>query len=710
MKIYFSSAKARQFDLNTKMMKYNYILTIFLIFSANAIAQNVILNDNFEEDNFNLISDSDNFKVSIDSKGLLLENNHEKNAKWKLIDLNKELDFVDFDVEAKITLIKSDSEKSGYGLVWACYNDYSNYHVVSLNEAKKNLIYWNHNKKYTYDLNWTENDNIKSKRENTIKVSRRAQNVTIYINDEEVLKTNNTAYYGDKFGFILDSKMTIKVTNLKITEFPLSVDVVDNFDASLKVEKLPETISSENYTEKNPVIALDGKTLYFDRQFCDLNIEDAEKSDAWFSVLENDEWSIAQNMGRPINNKEHNFVISVSPDNNRLLVGNTYAVDGINSKGSGVSITYRKEDGWEIPKEIKIKDYVNKNEYVGYFLANDNMHLLMSVERKEGFGSNDIYVSFLEKDGSWSKPSNLGNIVNTSEPEENPFLASDGKTLYFSSKGHPGYGGYDLFVTKRLDDTWLNWSKPKNLGNRINTSKSELSIFLSAKGDIAYLGRGKDLYKIKNTVKQEPVVLIKGKVYDSKTGKVISAPIFYNDLTTSKELGLANSEPKEGNYSIVLPTGEKYSFMAEKEGYYGISENIDLSELEDYKEIMIDLYLDPIEKGQTIRLNNIFFASGEYSLLTESNAELDKLMKILSENKELKIEIIGHTDATGEDNDNLILSKNRANTVMDFLLSEGVAKERLTAKGYGEKKFIAPNDTEEGKQQNRRVEFKIIKM
>lgn len=691
-------------------MKYNYIFMLFLLLTTNAFCQNVLLNDNFETDNHNLSSDNDNFKVFIEKESLILENKDDIKSKWKLIDVNKNFDNADFDVEATISLVKSKSEFSGYGLVWACYNDNSNYHVVNLNEKRQNQVYWYYNKKFKYDLKWTENKNIKSKKENIIKVSKRAQNITISVNGEVVVKTNNTSYYGDKFGFILEANTTIKVSNLKVTEFPLSIDVIDTFDPNIKVEKLPEVISSDNYTEKNPVISPDGKTLYFDRQYCDLNIDKSEYSDAWYSTYENGKWSKAKNMGRPINNKGHNFVISVSPDNNRLLLGNVYNADGMSNKSSGVSVSYKNENGWEIPKELKIKDFVNKNKYVGYFLTNDNKHLLMAVEREGGVGLKDLHVSFLEDDGTWSKPINMGNVLNTSEEEANPFLAADGKTLYFSSKGHPGYGQYDLFVSKRLDDTWKNWSKPKNLGNIINTSDWELSMFLTAKGDVAYLGRGKDLYVIKSTVKQDPVALIKGTVYDNKTKKILYTSIFYNDLKTNKELGEAISNPSTGSYSIVLPFGKRYSFMAEKEGYYAVTENVDLSNLNEYKEITVDLYLNPIEKGQTIRLNNIFFDSGKFDLLSESNAELDKLFKVLNDNKKLSIEIAGHTDAVGADNSNLVLSNNRANAVMNYLLSKGISKDRLTAKGYGETKFIASNDTEEGKQQNRRVEFIILEM
>ena len=202
--------------------------------------------------------------------------------------------------------------------------------------------------------------------------------------------------------------------------------------------------------------------------------------------------------------------------------------------------------------------------------------------------------------------------------------------------------------------------------------------------------------------------IVKGKVYDAKTKQVVSAKIEYNNLKTNKIIGTAISDPKTGSYSIVLPYGSNYSFMADKENYYATTQNVDLSNLKEYKEMEVDLYLTPIEKGAVIRLNNIFFDSGKYTLLAESFAELDILFGLLNDNKNIKIEIAGHTDAVGSDVDNLTLSNNRANAVVNYLLGKGIAKDRLSAKGYGETKFIATNDTDEGKQLNRRVEFVIL--
>ncbi|WP_445716937.1 OmpA family protein [Flavobacterium sp.] len=689
----------------------NYFLALLLLITTNAFSQNVLFQDTFNEDLNKWTYNGDGFDSKIDNGKLVLENKHKTNSKWRYISISQNTDVTDFDVEAVLTLDKTPTDNATYGLVWGMYNDNSNYRVVQLSANKQLQIYHYYSKEFHYDKKWTASKNVNGKgKKNKIKVEKRANVYKVYINNVLEYQTGNNAYYGSSFGFILDAGVTIEVEDLKIIEQPFSINLVKEFDPNLKMVKLPETVSSSTIEETNPVISADGNILYFDRKDNELNIETI-KDDIWYSVKDkNGNWEEAKNIGRPLNNKDYNFVISSSPDNNTLLLGNRYASDGLSPNGSGVSITKKGQSGWEIPKDVVIEDYENKNQYVGFFLTNDNKYLLMSVERSEGFGLKDIFVSQVREDGSFSKPKNLGNVVNSFEDESNPFLAADGKTLYFASKGHPGYGYYDLFVSKRLDDSWTNWSKPENLGNIINSTGYELSIFLSAKGDKAYVGREKDIWEIDNSVKQDPVALVKGKVYDSKTKKIISAPIVYNALKTNKELGTAISDPSTGSYSIVLPYGEKYSFMAEKEGYYAVTQNVDLSDLKEYKEITVDLYLNPIEKGEIIRLNNIFFDSGKYDLLSESNAELDKLFKVLKDNKKLIIEIAGHTDAVGADKDNLQLSNNRANAVMNYLISKGVSKERLTAKGYGETKFIASNDTEEGKQLNRRVEFLILEM
>jgi outer membrane protein OmpA-like peptidoglycan-associated protein len=209
-------------------------------------------------------------------------------------------------------------------------------------------------------------------------------------------------------------------------------------------------------------------------------------------------------------------------------------------------------------------------------------------------------------------------------------------------------------------------------------------------------------------VRPKPVVLITGRVLDQKTGKPLSAEIVYNLITGGDPIGSAISNEETGEYQIVLPYGKNYRFNAIASGYYAVSENMDLSDLKEYKEIKRDLYLVPIEVGQVVRLNNIFFEFGRAELKQESFNELDRVVTLLTENPSMSIEIAGHTDNVGSDVDNLKLSQDRANAVVAYIVSKGISATRIVSKGYGESIAIADNSTEEGRAVNRRVEFKII--
>jgi OOP family OmpA-OmpF porin len=686
------------------------LIQIFILFIVGNFcnAQTVIYNENFETNANEWESTNTGYKAEIKKGALIIENTTDDQTKWVLKDIFSSADEVDFDIETEIEIIKSDKDYNSYGLVWSCYRNKKYYRVIRLTPDGQSQLYYYNNSTFDYYKAWSKDKFVNGyKKKNKIKVEKRGSMSTVYINDTKVHEQAIT-HYGSLIGFILDKNMKMEVHSLKVTSYEKAkVNVIEEYDPNLKISKV-EALSSPDTQEVLPIVTADGKTMYMVLKDSKENIGDKKNDDIWFSTKDDKgNWLPYKNIGRPLNNDSHNYVVSVSPDNNTLLLGNRYNPDGKSSSGKGVSIANKTRDGWEIPKPMEIESFVNLDEHCEYFLSNTKKELLMTIETKESIGYRDMYVSFSTGQNSWSEPISLGSVINTSGDEAYPFMASDGKTLYFASQGHPGYGGYDLFVTKRLDDTWTNWSEPKNLGDVINTPNSEMSIFLTAKGDKAYVVRDSDIYEVINKVKQDPVILVRGKVYDSKTNKILSAPISYNNLKTNKEIGTAISDPNTGEYSIVLPYGDNYSFMAEKDGYYAVTQNVDLRNLNEYKEIEVDLYLNPIEKGQTIRLNNIFFNSGKFDLLEESNAELDKLYAILKANNNLVIEIAGHTDAVGSDSNNLVLSKNRANAVMSYLTQKGIPQKQLTAKGYGETKFIATNDTEEGKQLNRRVEFEI---
>lgn len=205
------------------------------------------------------------------------------------------------------------------------------------------------------------------------------------------------------------------------------------------------------------------------------------------------------------------------------------------------------------------------------------------------------------------------------------------------------------------------------------------------------------------------MILITGKVFNAKTKEPLGAVIEYENLADGKNVGVAQSNPQTGEYKIVLPYGKNYGFMAYAEKHISVSDNLDLSTVAEYKEVTRDLYLVPIEVGSTIRLNNIFFDVAKATLRAESYPELDRLAGLMTQNGKMQIELSGHTDNVGSDDANLKLSADRAKSVTDYLVSLGITAERIVAKGYGETKPLTTNDTDEGRQLNRRVEFTILK-
>ena len=493
--------------------------------------------------------------------------------------------------------------------------------------------------------------------------------------------------------------------------------VVKNLPQSIKKTNLGININTI-YNEISPFVSADGKTLYFSRKNSPENTGgEKDRDEIYYTELQSDgSWGKAKNIGKPLNNTGPNFIISVTPDNNTALIGGTYKTDG-SFGGAGISLAKRGENGWQLPQKVEVKNYYNKANGVSYNLSADGKTLLIACQRDDTRGDMDLYVCFLQDDGAFSEPKNLGNSINTFAREANPFLAPDGVTLYFVTSGYPTYGKSDIFVSRRLDDTWQKWSEPENLGHEINTESEEGSFVLDASGQKAYaisVTESVGLFdvvqiELPEVLRPKAVVLISGRVINAKTKQPIAAKITYRDLETDTELGIANSSPVDGSYQIVLPSGNAYSFLAEKKGFIATSNNLNLEQLATYKEIQQDLLLSPIEVGQTVRLNNIFFDTGKWDLRAESTAELKRLIQILKENPNMVIEVSGHTDNVGNEQKNVQLSQNRADAVKNYLQNNGIAASRLSSKGYGQSKPVAANNTEEGRQTNRRVEFSILK-
>lgn len=478
-------------------------------------------------------------------------------------------------------------------------------------------------------------------------------------------------------------------------------------------ENLGKNINTECY-ELSPVISPDGKTLYFTRSECAGN---TGKEDIWVSHLQPDStWSKAVNMGSPLNNKGNNFVSWVSPDGNTLLLGSIYDTTGLDVK-EGVSITSMGEKGWETPQGLIIEDYYNLNQSNGFCMNSEGNILLMTVERMDSFGKKDIYVSFLQSNGLWTAPKNIGAQINTKEDEISPYLAHDGISLYFSSTGHGGYGNADVFVSRRLDDSWTNWSEPKNLGAGINTPEWDAFFKLTALGDYAYFVSNKssygksDIYRIKipETFRPRVVILVKGRVVNAKTKMPISTQVsFIPEGKDSVQKSVAKSNLATGEYAVTLLPARKYQIRGKIDGFKEFESSIDLSKDLVYREIIKNIELVP-NSDSLIFLPNIFFKSGQIQPDDSTAQTIQRISDFLKKNADYTIVVSGFADNKGGEQKNIDLSRQRAEKVKEYFISIGTPENQIETVAMGQNDPIASNDTDEGRALNRRVELSLKK-
>lgn len=379
-------------------------------------------------------------------------------------------------------------------------------------------------------------------------------------------------------------------------------------------------------------------------------------------------------------------------------------------------ISRRIGDRWTPPENLG-PPVNSRNWETQPSMASDGrtLYFIRGTQAQDGIKSMDIYTTALQEDGTWSKPEKLGANVNTPYQEESVQIHPDGRTLYFSSNGHPGFGGLDIFVSRKEEDG--SWGKALNLGYPINTGADENSLLVSADGEVAYFASDRegglgdlDLYSFELYPEARPLAVsfIRGKVTDRSNGQPVEADVQLYDLATGKLATGAYSDPRTGEFLVCIPAGRSYALNASSEGYLFFSQNYDVATGTPKEPYTLNVPLSPLTAGSVIALRNIFFNTASYDLLPASNAELEKLVQLLRTNTTLRIELGGHTDNVGADAANLTLSDQRAQAVRDFVIAQGIDASRITAKGYGETKPVATNDTEEGRAQNRRTEVTVL--
>lgn len=514
------------------------------------------------------------------------------------------------------------------------------------------------------------------------------------------------------------------------------------------IQNLGETINTE-YPEYGVVISADESVMYFTSRRPGSHgshatyrkgHEENYHEDIYMSErYEDGSWSTPVNLGHPINSSQHDATVALSPDGHVLLVYKTDHHLG------GIYHCDLHGDEWGHPLPVKAIDTDAHESSACYSPDQQILFYVTDLEKGSQGGKDIFYTTWNKEKESWNEPRNIGAEINTPYDEEAVFMHSDGRTLYFSSQGHNSMGGFDVFKTVMQQDS--TWSPVENLGYPVNGPEDDVFLVMAANGRHAYYATHhkdsygeKDIYKIiflgeekeLVSITHDPLLagsfkpitmtipdanipletaqttILKGVVRDVTTGEPVAARIEIVDNNTHEVVGVYKSNSKTGKYLVSLPSGRNYGITVAADSTLFHSENIDIPITAAYNEVYKDINLSRIAVGATIVLKNVFFDSRKSDLRKESLPELNRLVSIMKDHPNMKVEISGHTDNIGSEEYNLELSKQRASSVVEYLIENGISKDRFISAGYGFSKPIATNETPEGRQMNRRTEFKIV--
>lgn len=502
------------------------------------------------------------------------------------------------------------------------------------------------------------------------------------------------------------NERAIKAANYRKGCYEFALDYADkhkNDTYLFQPVNLGDSINTPE-SEYFPSLTIDADELIFTRRLHGMN------EDFFVSTKINNQWSKAMPLPGNINTNLNEGAQNISQDGKMLVF------TGCNFPGGNGSCdlyySTKTPRGWSEP--LNFDEPINTEFWESQpCLSPDKRFLYFTARDPSGMGGSDIWVSERLPNGKWKTPVNMGPNINTPGNESCPFIHADNQTLYFTSDYWPGYGGSDLFVSRK--DSAGNWSKPVNLGYPINTIGDEGTLVITADGKTAYYSSdmqdtkgGLDIYSfiMREDIRPTKTFWVKGNVYDKKTKEPLPSMVELLDLKTGVTISKLQTD-ESGNYLITLPVGKDYAFNVNRKGYLFYSDNFSLSKNPVDSVYTKDIPLQPIELNASIVLKNIFFESNKFELQPESMVELDKVVQLMKDNPNIKILIGGHTDNIGKPQDNLVLSEKRAKSAINYLLYKGVRMERLQWKGFGATQPVADNKTEAGRAQNRRTELTV---
>lgn len=474
----------------------------------------------------------------------------------------------------------------------------------------------------------------------------------------------------------------------------------------LKINKrsLGDTVNARK-AQFFPVLTADNETLIF------TGLTPERDENMYITHRTKNGWDVPEELSKNINSPNNEGTCTISADGRTLVFTACSRRDGYG--GCDLYLSRKEGKDWLAPQNMG--DIVNTPDWESQpSLSADGSVLYFTSDRPGGMGRADIWKSVRDSLGRWQTPVNLGKPVNTSDEENAPFIHANGRTLFYATNGLPGMGGFDLFLSQQVDTLW---SEPVNLGYPINTVADQVGLYISSEGKTAYYtddqpapgGRRALLYSftIPDTLQRlfVPTNYLKGRVYDQRTKAPLSATLELYDLKSQQRVSTFSTEAGTGRYLAVLNQQSEHALYVASEGY--LFKSLTFVASDSMPSLQLDIPLERAEKDRVEVLNNIFFATGAYALDDKSRVELQRLVLFLKNNPKLNIEIAGHTDDVGGDEENLELSRRRAQSVAGYLAGAGVPAARFSAVGFGEGKPKLPNDSDENRRLNRRIEWRI---